>query len=776
MASPRSRRQSPRARFLLALITALVWLLPGCDGGTQERSPSPSASAPMAAVPPGQGHARMVERLAAIASRASDENPIVGNRRLRKTRERVAALAPDAPATQRLAINLELAHLEMWEGNLEASIARIEDALASARRLPPNEGRLRRTELLFWLGVAHLRLGEQRNCLAYHTAESCILPVRGSGVHRDKQPSRRALALFSEVTASTSPPSWLYYSARWLANVSATTVGVYPTGVAPGERITFESETPFPRFPNRATAVGLDAFDLCGGAAVEDFDADGRLDVLTSTWDPSGPLRYFRNEGDGTFTDRTRDAGLEGLFGGLNLLHADYDGDGDFDVLVLRGAWLKDAGRLPNSLLQNDGTGRFVDVTHEAGLTAVDYPTGSAAFADYDNDGDLDLYVGNEAHDRRAGEPFPSQLFRNEGDGRFVDVAGEAGVENQRYAKGVAWGDYDGDGDRDLYVSNLGSPNRLYRNDGDGTFRDVAEELGVAEPIQSFATWFWDYDNDGALDLLVNPYAPEGGNLEVPSLWEVAASYLGDPSPGETPRLYRGDGRGGFRDVSRDAGLDLATLPMGAGFGDLDNDGYLDFYLGTGYPGYEGLIPNVMYHNDGGKRFLDVTYAGGFGHLQKGHGTVFADLDDDGDQDVFQQVGGFFRDDGFRNALFENPGFGHHWIKIRLRGVRSHPSGFGARIRVDLRGPEGPRSIHRHVGSVGSFGSGPIRQEIGLGAATRVEAIEVVWPATGEVQRFEGLEADHTYEIVEGAREAVAHIPEPIQWKSVTHDEQGHAH
>ena len=123
---------------------------------------------------------------------------------------------------------------------------------------------------------------------------------------------------------------------------------------------------------------------------------------------------------------------------------------------------------------------------------------------------------------------------------------------------------------------------------------------------------------------------------------------------------------------------------MGANFGDLDNDGWLDFYLGTGYPDYEGLIPNVMYRNRGGTGFADVTTAGGFGHLQKGHGVSFADLDNDGDQDVFEQMGGAYPGDGFADVLFENPGFGNHWIAVKLVGARSNRSAIGARIRVEI--------------------------------------------------------------------------------------------
>ena len=199
-------------------------------------------------------------------------------------------------------------------------------------------------------------------------------------------------------------------------------------------------------------------------------------------------MRFFVNAGDGSFVDRTREAGLTGLVGGINLLQADYDNDGHLDLLVLRGGWLGDSDRHPNSLLRNNGDGTFTDVTFLAGLGEVHYPTQTASWADYDNDGDLDLYIGNEATRRGIFLPqplgeveddrlaSPCQLFRNNGDGSFSDVARQAGVTNDRWTKAVIWGDYDGDRYPDLYVSNFWEFNRLYHNNRDGTFTDVAEQ------------------------------------------------------------------------------------------------------------------------------------------------------------------------------------------------------------------------------------------------------------------------------------------------------------
>ena len=321
-------------------------------------------------------------------------------------------------------------------------------------------------------------------------------------------------------------------------------------------------------------------------------------------------------------------------------------------------------------------------------------------------------------------------------------MASQAGVTNLRYCKGSVWGDYDNDGDPDLYVSNFEGENRLYRNNGDGTFTDVAPELGVLEPIGSFSTWFWDYDNDGWLDLFVAGY---GSEIE-----DVALDYLGLPNNGGRPRLYRNDGAGGFIDVTREVALYRVHLTMGANFGDLDSDGFLDFYLGTGWPTFDSVGPNIMYRNSGGRRFEDVTFSGGFGHLQKGHGIAFGDLDRDGDQDIFLQVGGFYPGDGFPNALYRNPGHGNHWLSVRLVGVQSNRAAIGARIKVDLETAEGTRSVYAQVTSGGSFGASSFEQHIGLGQARRIVALEVVWPTSGIRQVFDEVPLDSHLEIREG--------------------------
>jgi len=691
----------------------------------------------------------MVALLRDIANRAAVEHPLLSDAPLDAIRKKIDALPPGTPADRVLPLILQRAELALRQNRIEEALVDFERVVRETEALVPSG--VTDAESLnyatYRLGVAYLRMGETQNCCLRNAPESCIVPLSGRGIHTKREGSERAAARFTQVVERTAPQSELHLKARWLLNVALMTLGAYPGDVPPARLLAaaFSSPQVFPRFPNRAPDLGLDTFDLAGGVILDDFDGDGFIDILASTFDPGEPLRYFRNERDGTFRRRTEEANLSGILGGFNLVQADYDNDGDPDVLVLRGAWLGRTGRIPKSLLRNNGDGTFTDVSFDAGLAEPGYPTQTAAWADHDGDGDLDVFVGSEAV---LGFEPPSQLWRNNGDGTFTDIAAVAGVENFRFTKGTTWGDFDEDGDPDLYVSNLGQDNRLYRNEGDGKFRDVAAEVGVTGPRRSFPTWFWDFDNDGHLDLFVANYNWSEGNLAA-----VVRSTLGRADPADRPSLYRGDGRGGFEDVAAARGLTETILPMGANFGDLDGDGWLDFYLGTGYPDYEGLMPNRMFRNDGGTRFVDVTFAGGFGHLQKGHGVAFADLDHDGDQDVFEQMGGFFRGDAYANSLYENPGFGQRWIAVELEGRRSNRSAIGARIRVDLVERGRTRSVWRWVGSGGSFGASPLRQTIGLGNAERIARIEIHWPTSGTTQVFDEVPCDRLVRVVEGAKD-----------------------
>ena len=638
---------------------------------------------------------------------------------------------------------LDLAYDLLRTGQVDASLRQLEVALEADRMAPgTDEQRLR---LLTDLAVAHLRRARDDNCVAMHCPDACVFPFRESAYYVRTAGLDTAVKYLEEIL-DLVPTS---VQAIYLLNVANMAAGRWPEAVPERYRFpsdSLESRYDIGQFANIAPRLGLSKFDLSGGAITEDFDGDGFMDILCSTWNPAGEMSYFHNQGDGSFREWGDEAGLAGQLGGLNMMPADYDNDGFVDVLVLRGAWMNKLGQQRNSLLRNRGDGTFEDVTVAAGLAVPARPTQTAVWVDYDLDGDLDLYVGCESVRRGPMLIFPNQLFRNRGDGSFEDVAASAGVLNGYYCKGVTAGDVDGDGWPDLYLSNLDGPNRLYRNRGDGSFEDIAPRVGVGDAGSTFPTWLFDYDNDGWLDIFTGGYYHDQG------MRLVAADMLGmKPPPLGWCRLYRNDSRGGFRDVTEEVGLGHPHLAMGSNFGDLDNDGFLDFYLGTGNPLFSSIVPNVMYRNDAGQRFVDVTSSGGFGNLQKGHGVAFGDLDNDGDQDIYQQMGGAYLGDEFFNTFYLNPGHGNRWLTIVLIGERSNRFGHGARVTIEVSDEEGTRRIHRQVGSGGSFGGSSLQLEVGLGAAQKIQSLEVVWPVRdARPQRLTGVPMDSVIEIREG--------------------------
>lgn len=346
---------------------------------------------------------------------------------------------PDASVGRKAPLHRLLGEKELAIGNLTKGI----EHLATLLRLMEPQSFVNshtQAQTVYRLGVAYMRLGETQNCCLRHTPESCILPIRGGGLHRKPDGSKQAISPFQTVLLNVPENTGFHIKAKWLLNIAYMTLGGYPHDVPPQYLIPpeiLESDQSIPRLVNIAPSLGLDTFDLAGGAILDDFTNDDHLDIMVSTYDSTQNIRFFVNDREGMFSDRTEMANLVGLLGGFNILQADYDNDGHLDVLVLRGAWLAQAGRHPNSLLRNNDNGTFTDVTFDAGLGEVHDPTQTAAWADFDNDGDLDLYIGNETSHESI---TPCQLFRNNGNGTFTDVAEKANVLKRNFTKAVAWG------------------------------------------------------------------------------------------------------------------------------------------------------------------------------------------------------------------------------------------------------------------------------------------------------------------------------------------------
>jgi len=653
------------------------------------------------------------------------------------------------PQADRLRLEGTYAEELMNAGKTEESVKAYDALIHEIQTVDPEKWKEQGPTLLTRQAIGYLRMGEQQNCCDRNNPNSCLLPIAGSGIHTKQEGSRGAIRCLQEVLKIDSSD----LSARWLLNIAYMTIGEYPKKVPAKWLIPlkdFGGDFAMTKFYNAAPDMGLDFLGWSGSIVMEDFEGNGLLDLVISSFRPEGQLRYIHNNGDGTFTERTKESGFPGEIGGLNMITTDYNNDGRPDIVVLRGGWMAKDGYYPLSLLRNDGNGHFTDVTIQAGLVTLG-PTQTAVVFDYNRDGFLDMFVGYEGG---GGETVACKLFRNNGNGTFTDVTQLCGLDIVRFVKGVVSADFMHNGLPGLYLSCQGQPSVLLRNDGPAgadkspmapwKFTDITHEAGVDLQYSSFSCFFADYDNDGWPDLYVNGY----GGLR--NVGDVAADYLGKPTPAAKSKLYHNNHNGAFTDVSKQAHLDKVNEGMGMNFGDLDNDGWLDFYVGTGNPDIGLIIPNRMFRNHDGKYFDEVTTTGDFGHLQKGHGVAFGDLRNNGQQDIFLVAGGAFEGDTAHDCLYLNPGNKGHWINLKLTGVKSNRVAIGAEICVTAITPQGERKIYKTVNTGGSFGNNPLRQEIGLGNATAIKQVSIHWPASGIDQTVTNLTMDHFYKIKEG--------------------------
>ena len=488
------------------------------------------------------------------------------------------------------------------------------------------------------------------------------------------------------------------------------------------------------------------------GAAFLDYDNDEDLDLyivngaslpgFETTVPPTNVL--YQNNGNGGFTDVTVAAGVGDAGYGMGCVAADYDNDGDPDLYVTNFG--------ENLLYQNNGNGTFTNATTHAGVSNGNKWSSSCAFVDYNQDGALDLYVVNyldydiakdrDWYDSRGRRIYSNPqvyagisdtLYKNNGDGTFTDVTKQAGVyNNEGKGLGVTCGDYDNDGRTDIYVANDTTPNFLYRNVGDGRFVDIGpfagaayNEHGVAEG--GMGVDFGDYNNDGSLDIFVTNFS------------------------NETNTLYHNTTDGALIDFTNIAGLGEASflkLAFGTKFFDANNDGALDLFVANGhlYPtesdALEYAQTDQLFINTGEETFVDVSEQSGeyFSTKRVGRGAAFGDYDNDGDTDIFvvnlNQEGVLLRNEG---------GSKHNWLMIRTVGVKSNRDGIGTRVEVVTRS----HSQMKEVQAGSSYLSGhDLRLLFGLGTDTEAETVNITWHS-GVEQTLTNVEANQLLVITE---------------------------
>ncbi|MHC4557236.1 MAG: CRTAC1 family protein, partial [Planctomycetota bacterium] len=485
------------------------------------------------------------------------------------------------------------------------------------------------------------------------------------------------------------------------------------------------------------------------------YDGDGDIDIyfpngapLKGTKAKALPVNaLYRNEGNWRFIDVTKQSGLGDAGYGLGVAVCDYDNDGDQDV------YLNNYG--PNVLYRNNGDGTFTDVTPEAGVDNGFQVGAGACFLDMDRDGDMDLYVSNylrfsyDEHissmadgyrtyaNPRHYPPLPDTLYRNNGDGTFTDISKASGVGNHAgWGMGIVCGDYDNDGDTDVFIGNDVAENFLFENNGQGYFEEVGLAAGTAyklngDPSASMGVDCGDYNNDGWLDFFVTSYQLE---LAI---------------------LYRNLGDGVFEDVTMTTGAGAGTLPnvtWGNTFADFDNDGDRDIFIACGHlqdnvDHYDDVTSyhqsNILLMNTGDGKFIDVSDNSGGGMKVKlsSRGAGFDDLDNDGDIDVVilnsRREPTILRNDSLSKG---------HWIQIRLRGTKSNRDGIGARVKVEAGDLALIDEVHSGRGYQSHYGS---RLHFGLGSRERLDRIEVHWIGGG-VDVFEDISVDRLVTLAEG--------------------------
>ncbi len=515
--------------------------------------------------------------------------------------------------------------------------------------------------------------------------------------------------------------------------------------------------------------------------AAVDYDHDGDIDLYVTNSQMGKPNRLYRNEGDGTFVDVAAEAGVdkanEEHGGSMAVAWGDYNNDGHLDLYVVKWGW--------NILYRANGDGTFTDVTDEAGVG--DQGNGNAAvWFDFNDDSHIDLYVGNyfryvdlwDLEDsRQMHEDFETArdgganvLYRNNGDGTFTEVAEEMGVADTGWTLDVGCADYDNDGDQDLVLANDFGQDRVFRTNADGTLTDVTDEVIGWDTHKGMNVDFGDYNNDGWLDLYIT------------NIW--TKDYVQEGN-----QLYRNMGDGTFSDISFEADVYDAGWCWAGRFFDYDNDGDLDLMVANGYisanpdteyfrdlantvtkPGFDpvdannwplmgnasfaGYEPSRVWRNEGSEAFTEVAAELGLADIGDGRGLAIADFDLDGDLDVY------ISNQGQDGVLYRNEiGNRNNWLQIDLRGTTCNHFAIGARVTVVA---DGRSQIGEINGGNGDHSQCPYRLHFGLGQCKTIQRVEVRWP-NGYIQQLTDVEPNQILQITE--QTPTEYLAERKRWK-----------
>ncbi|HKW31635.1 MAG TPA: FG-GAP-like repeat-containing protein [Candidatus Acidoferrum sp.] len=525
---------------------------------------------------------------------------------------------------------------------------------------------------------------------------------------------------------------------RWMLRTLTLHAGQPETSIPKEFRLEVPATSPSTfQFRDVTDSSHAGRLALGRGAAWGDFDNDGREDILVGA--ERAPFCLFHNRGDGTFEDVAPRMGLidpVGL-GCYASQFIDYDNDGFQDIFLTSNGW-GGGGRL--FLFHNEAGKRFIDVTESAGLGAPVNAFGSS-WADYDNDGRVDLAVATGIIDPEGGGRI--RLYHNEGNGRFREIGEQAGLVQRARWISLAWGDYDGDGCQDLLATSFDAGPFLFRNLGNGRFAEVSVQAGIRTQTAAYTPVWFDYNNDGKLDFFVCTYP--GGELTVKDMIEAKVNGTAVPQA-KRQLLFRNNGDGTFRNVTEDAGITGWYGGMSTQVGDFDNDGFDEITIGTGNPELDWTEPKPLFHNDGKGYFTNIADSAKLVHFGMLHGTALADYDDSGNLSLFGSFGGFYWGSRETSRLYRNSGSGNSSLEIRLIGTRSNRDAIGAKVSAwaDARG------VFKWVNGGNSFGCNNSRLvHLGLGRASQVKRLQIEWPS-GLRQSFRDIPAGQRIEIIEG--------------------------